>query len=93
MVNKILLDKMERYEHIVENDLYVKKVNINNISLRKIRDFLLVEGGILEEDLSSKCYIAYLKIGLLCINRTLIGIMIEDNQYNYMWIYKKKLYE
>lgn len=80
MVNKVLLDKMEQYEHIGENDLYVKKVNISSISLRKIRDFLLVEGGVLEEDLSNKCYIAYLKIGVLRINRTLVGIMIDGDQ-------------
>lgn len=80
MINKVLLEKMNKYEKINESELYIKKFDLKNMSLRKIRDFTFGEGIIVEEDLSNQCYIAYFKLGMFRINRTLVGFIIDNNQ-------------
>lgn len=80
MINKILLEKMNKYEKVNESELYIRKFDLKDMSLRKIRDFLFGEGVIVEEDLTNQCYIAYFKLGMLRINRTLVGFIIDNNQ-------------
>lgn len=76
MLNK-LFEIMNEIEHIDESDLYIKKVHVPDLKLIKIRDYLMVDGAIVTEDLENNIYTAYFKCGLLKLKRVLVGIMLD----------------
>lgn len=78
-MNRILIDKIKKYEKVNFNNMYIKEVNID-ISLKKIRDYLMTYADIVEEDLENNIYIAYFKSGMLHLNRTLLGFILENKK-------------
>lgn len=80
MINKKLLQELNKVEDINENELYIKIINVSNFNILIIRDYLMIHSSIVKEDLKNNIYISYFKSGLMHLNRSLIGIILEKNK-------------
>lgn len=61
MISNEILAYMQEIDNIKEEDLFVTTVSISNISMEKIRDFIMLYGTVVKEDLSNNIYTAILK--------------------------------
>ena len=89
MISNEILAYMQEIDNIKEEDLFVTTVSISNISMEKIRDFIMLYGTVVKEDLSNNIYIGYFKKNRMSFNRILIGFQLKDKNLTIVSFYKK----
>ena len=80
MINSNLIKLMNETEKIEEDKVYFRVVESPDIKPLKIRDYMMVNAEILDEDQRNNAYTAYFRTGVLKLNRTLVGIILEDSK-------------
>ena len=89
MISNEILAYMQEIDNIKEEDLFVTTVSISNISMEKIRDFIMLYGTVVKEDLSNNIYIGYFKKNRMSFNRILIGFQLKYKNLTIVSFYKK----
>lgn len=80
MINEILLKKLNEAEKVSLEDLYSKSVTIKDLNFLQIRDYLIIDGSIVEEDLNDQIYTVYYRTGLFNLSRSITGVMLEKDK-------------
>ena len=80
MINTKLFKKINEAEKVSEDKLFSKTITNKDITILKIRDYLITTGSIVDEDLKNQIYTAYFKTGFLKLSRSIIGIMLENDK-------------
>lgn len=82
-----LINQLKEYEELVSDEICYDTPTIKGITLIKIRDFLMINGSILKENLEKKTYIGYIKIGGFR-KRILVAISIENEKLSIVMNHK-----
>lgn len=80
MMNKNLLNKINEAETISEDKLYTKSIVVKDYNILKVRDYLIIDGSIVDEDLKNNIYTAYYRTGFLNMSRSIVGIILEKDK-------------
>ena len=80
MMDKVLLEKLNKVEEIQEDKIYVSELEDAKFSILKVRDYMMTYGAIVEEDLDKQIYIAYFKVGTFNPKRILVGTILKENK-------------
>lgn len=80
MINKNFLNKINEAETISEDKLYIRSIIVKDYNILKVRDYLIVDGSIVDEDLKNNIYTAYYRTGFLNMSRVIVGIMLEKDK-------------
>lgn len=80
MISPKLLKLMNETESIEEDKVYFRIIDSLDIKPLKIRDYLMVNAEILDEDSKHNAYTAYFRTGILRLSRTLVGFILENSR-------------
>ena len=80
MINKDLLNKINEAESISEDKLYIRSIHVKDYNILKVRDYLIIDGSIVDEDLKNNIYTAYYRTGFLNMSRAIVGIILENDK-------------
>ena len=80
MINSYLLNLMNETEKIEEKKIYSRTIDYPDLKLLKIRDYLMINAEIIDEDLKHNAYTAYFRSGILKTSRILVGLILEESK-------------
>ena len=77
--NQVVFELLRKYSKFKDADVIYREIESNGISLIKIRDKLLIDNTILEENLDNNIYIAAIKTGLFGADRVVVAVCLVDD--------------
>ena len=90
--NKDLIDKLRAYVSFKEEEIIYKKYSGKNISFSDVRDCLIGNGRILEEDFEKQIYVIAIEAGIANMNTAIIAIQrIDSNKLSILGYAKEGL--
>ncbi len=99
---KTMIEKYGKQENILykldsknswKNDTYYEVVNLDTVNDLVVRDALVGQGRIIEEDLENHVYVDLLRIGLFGLSESLLATKIEGKSVHIIAYAKEGLFK
>lgn len=88
--NRDLIEKLHTYILVKEKDIIQSECDMGNMTFSDLRDALIGNGKILEEDFEKKIYVVAIEAGIADVNAAIAAIQWTESEKLYITAYARE---
>lgn len=82
-IKELLLNKIETYIKVKESDVIYGEISVEHFTFMALRDRLIGNGTILEEDFDNQIYVIRIMSGTVNMNPAVIAVKLDDEKIKF----------